>query len=321
MAMLLWIAGGTGLVAQWAEYHADVLPQDDPGGKIRDAGVSLIGGTSAIVVDPDNAENKLWKFDIDLDAADVLKYQWYPAYYDPDDPEAVAVPAPSTVAVKSRWIDTAGYYCGVDVEIRETYKVQAKFVNKDGIKLRVKDWAADSVYNLPEGFDATEWHVLRLTVANGDWKVYLDEEEPAFASGMAGKTVGKHVLILGAYSETGKAGVEVDWMGYIDSEANAPSDMPLPEGVFTPPSAIRVNDASHVLSVYPNPVRDLLTLSVDSKLVNSSYELIGISGKTIHSGLIGSENQNVDVSSFQPGMYFIKIMTDRRVLSGSFIVQ
>ena len=31
MAMLVWIAGGTTLVAQWAEYHADVLPQDDPG--------------------------------------------------------------------------------------------------------------------------------------------------------------------------------------------------------------------------------------------------------------------------------------------------
>jgi len=321
MAMLVWIAGGTTLVAQWAEYHADVLPQDDPGGKIRESSVSLINGTSAIVADPDNQDNKLWKFDIDLDAADELKYTWYPSYYDPDDENSVAVPAPATFAVKSRWIDTAGYYCGFDAEIRETFKVQAKFVNKKGIKLRVKDWTLDSIYNMPEGFDVTEWHVLRLTVANGEWKVYIDEAETAYASGTSGKKVDKHVAIIGAFSEPGKAGVEVDWMGFIDGVANSPTDMPLPDGVFDPATSIRSSENSNPFNVYPNPARNLINLNLDSKFVNSGYELFNITGQIVKRGIILSETSQIDVSALNSGMYMIKVTGASQILSESFIVE
>jgi len=315
--MLAWFAGGTDLFSQWQQYNADLLPLDTDT-LFEDGGTTLLGGTSEIIVDPDSAENNLWKFDIDRDAADEIQYKWNPASGD-------GTPAPATFAVKSRWIDTAGYYCGIDMEIRETFKVQAKFVNKSGIKLRVKDWALDSIYNLPEEFDVTEWHVLRLTVANGEWKIYIDEADTAFAAGTAGKQVDKMIAIFGAYAETGLAGVEVDWMGYIAGESLSPTDMPLPEGVFAkeeePSVGISSKDASHLLSVYPNPVGDILTISVDSKHVNSGYELIEISGRTIQSGIIASPNHRIDVSSLQPGMYFIKIVTDSKTLSGSFIVQ
>lgn len=328
---LVFFAGGTNLNAQWAEYHGDVLPQDDPSGKIRDAGVSLLGGTSKIIVDPDNAENNLWQFDVDLDAADEIIYKWYPSYFDPDnDGDAEIQSAPSTFAVKSRWIDTAGYYFGVDVELREAYKVQASFINDDGMKLRVKDWGLDSSYLMPPEFDPTDWHVLRLTVANGEWKVFIDEGETAFASGTAGKQVNKHIVVLGAFSEKGKAGVEVDWMGYIDSDASSPSDMPLPAGIFdatkqwTPydPGAgtgIVANYQTQSLTVYPNPVNELLTISGDETMVNSDYSVIETSGKIVQSGVISSAKQTIDLASLHSGVYYIKIITGNTVLNGSFI--
>jgi hypothetical protein len=332
---LVFFAGGVNLYAQWTEYHGDVLPQDDVSGQFsgqfQDKS-SLVNGTSQIIVDPDNAENNLWQFDIDLDAADEIQYNWYPSYFDQNDENAVAVPAPSTVAVKSRWIDTAGYYFGIDVEIRETYKVQAKFMNDDGMKLHVKDWNLDSSYLMPPEFDPRDWHVLRLTVANGEWKVYIDEGETAFASGTSGKQVDKHVVIFGAYAEKMKAGVEVDWMGYLEGEASSPSDMPMPAGIFdatkqwepydpeaSDPTTLGANHQTQSLTVYPNPVGELLTISVDETMVNSDYSVIETSGKIVQSGVISSAKQTIDLASLHSGVYYIKIITGNTVLNGSFI--
>jgi hypothetical protein len=135
--------------------------------------------------------------------------------------------------------------------------------------------------------------------------------------------VDKHVVIFGAYSEKEKAGVEVDWMGYIEGEANSPSDMPLPDGIFTPtqsstPTMI-ANYQTHSLTVYPNPVDEKMTVSVDEKFVNSNYSVIETSGKVVQSGVVSSSRQTIELTSLQSGLYYIKIITGNTVLNGSFI--
>ncbi len=188
--LLVFMAGGNALFGQWAQYNADALPEDDATANIS-TGATLVGGTSEIIADPDSAANNLWSYNVNLDAGDELKYSWYPSYWDQNSTENTPVPAPSTIACKFRWVDTTNYF-GPDLEIREAYKVQAKIVKKNGLFfVRVKDWAADSSYSLPETFDPTDWHVLRLTTNGADWNVYIDEADTAFASGTAGKTVGQ----------------------------------------------------------------------------------------------------------------------------------
>jgi len=323
MAVLAFLAGGNALNAQWAQYHADALPGEDASVAIRDAGSALLNGTSVIMADPEDATNNFWKYDVDLEAADELKYNWYPSYIDPDGEDPVYTPAPMTIAAKMQWIDTAGYYFGTDIELRGVYKVQAKIILKnDHFHVSVKDWSADSAYVLPESFDPREWHVIRLTTDNENWAVYVNESETPHATGKAGKQVDKHLAILGAYAENGKAGVMVDWMGMIEDAAAGPADEALPAGIFTPPAVgISSAPASARLSIYPNPVSDLLMLEVDSDMANARYELFSVSGQLIHDGLVSGTSSTIDVSEFHAGMYILKLEGNSQTATKSFIIK
>jgi len=309
LALFAFLAGGNSLMAQWAQYNCDALPGEDDSVPIRDAGSALLNGTSEIVVDDEDATNNWWKFNVDLDAADLLKYNWYPSYVDPDGEDPVYVPAPMTIAGKYKWIDTTNFNFGSEFELRGFYKVQAKVIKENGrFLVRVKDWSADSSYMLPETFMPTEWHVLRLTENNGTWALYVNEDETALATGECGKSVDKHLAILGAYAENGQSGSIVDWIGLIEDEAAGPAETALPDGIFTPPSvSVAPLHAPAKLEVYPNPASETLTISVGSEMIHARYELFSITGQMVQDGIIGSTEQNVDLSSFQSGMYILKL--------------
>lgn len=323
VTMLVLGAGGNALLSQWAQYNADALPEADATVNM-DAGANLVSGTSVIMVDPEDATNNLWKYNVEL-PPDEIKYSWYPSYWDQNSLENTPVPAPMTIACKFKWIDTANTDFGPDLELREVNKVQAKVIKEGGGKfsIRVKDWAADSSFMLPAEFDPTVWHVLRLISNGADWSVHLDEDPIAFASGVQGKSTGKHLALFGAYAENGKSGIIIDWMGLIEDAASSPTDMPLPAGIFDSGSGTSVEDqkASVLLSIYPNPVSDMLTVSIENGLVNSGYELVNITGKVVKSGLFNKQVNKLDVSGLNPGMYFVKINSGIKVISESFIVK
>ena len=80
----------------------------------------------------------------------------------------------------------------------------------------------------------------------------------------------------------------IDWMGLIEDAASSPTDMPLPAGILDSGSGTSVEDqkASVLLSIYPNPVSDMLTVSIGNGLVNSGYELVNITGKVVEERFI-----------------------------------
>ena len=106
IAILAFAAGSNSLMAQWAEYNCDELPDLDVSVNVKEGGATLLGGTSEIIVDPDSTANNLWKFNVDTEAADEIKYSWYPSYWDFAAAENTYVPAPTTAACKFMWIDT-----------------------------------------------------------------------------------------------------------------------------------------------------------------------------------------------------------------------
>ena len=62
-------------------------------------------------------------------------------------------------------------------------------------------------------------------------------------------------------------------------------------------------------SVYPNPVIDLLTITL-SDLDNAQFELIDIHGKMIISATTITSGQKVDVSNLESGIYFVRLISD-----------
>jgi len=70
----------------------------------------------------------------------------------------------------------------------------------------------------------------------------------------------------------------------------------------------------NAFSVFPNPTEDIAQLSFSELLENARYEIFDISGKLIRSenlGLVSPGSvQEIDMESFESGVYLIKVISD-----------
>lgn len=79
-----------------------------------------------------------------------------------------------------------------------------------------------------------------------------------------------------------------------------------PYEIFT--LATNENAAQSNISVYPNPVKDFLTVDFNSeKLDNSSYQLFDATGKVINKGNLKSVKSQISASDLSTGMYILRI--------------
>ncbi len=73
------------------------------------------------------------------------------------------------------------------------------------------------------------------------------------------------------------------------------------------------NIEANNISVYPNPAENYITVKFEQGGINPvKYELFATSGELIDQGLIKNYDDKfqIDVSSFQRGLYFIKISNE-----------
>lgn len=73
------------------------------------------------------------------------------------------------------------------------------------------------------------------------------------------------------------------------------------------------------LSIFPNPVKDQITVSVTSEFQGASLNLYSVSGQVLFTTTIHEINNSIDVSSLPSGMYFIKIDRGNRSYSEQFV--
>jgi hypothetical protein len=57
--------------------------------------------------------------------------------------------------------------------------------------------------------------------------------------------------------------------------------------------------------IYPNPVKDVLSIQVDEAMIGATIELLDISGRRLISSMIEKSTTLVDMSSFPNGAYFL----------------
>jgi uncharacterized repeat protein (TIGR02543 family) len=71
-------------------------------------------------------------------------------------------------------------------------------------------------------------------------------------------------------------------------------------------------------SFYPNPVQEILTISLGNNSTIMGYEIFDISGKRID--FKSNHDSNIiKVSRFSRGVYFLKVQTDTGMLKAKFI--
>jgi hypothetical protein len=64
--------------------------------------------------------------------------------------------------------------------------------------------------------------------------------------------------------------------------------------------------AAATVTVYPNPVRDVVTVKVTGGTENGNISLVDLSGRTLRSMTVSAAETAIDMSSLPPGIYFIK---------------
>lgn len=74
-------------------------------------------------------------------------------------------------------------------------------------------------------------------------------------------------------------------------------------------NSVGIEDAANTFaSVYPNPVNDLLTVTL-SDLDNAQFELMDVQGKMIMSSTINNGEQ-IDMSNLESGIYFVRLISN-----------
>ena len=83
------------------------------------------------------------------------------------------------------------------------------------------------------------------------------------------------------------------------------------------PLASVVKIADHLISIYPNPASNFITLN--SYLNIESVEIISLSGNILLKQKGHFENQSVDISNIPNGMHLLRITTTKGIWQGSFV--
>ena len=76
------------------------------------------------------------------------------------------------------------------------------------------------------------------------------------------------------------------------------------------------------VSLYPNPVPDLIHLRINNK--NSSgckYRLTDGLGKTLQTGLVDQTEENIDFSNYKPGTYFLIVNQNNQIIKSLQIIK
>jgi len=75
----------------------------------------------------------------------------------------------------------------------------------------------------------------------------------------------------------------------------------------------------HSVSIYPNPATDFLFINKNLSFFSYEYQLFNSIGKLVNSGK--PENNKIDISKLNAGIYFMQIRTDKGNFGGKFIKQ
>ena len=71
------------------------------------------------------------------------------------------------------------------------------------------------------------------------------------------------------------------------------------------------------LSLYPNPVQDVLQINLPGN--TGILEIFDISGKSLILKEIQGNKISIDVSGLDHGIYFVKVLSDNQILTGKFV--
>ncbi len=171
---------------------------------------------------------------------------------------------------------------------------------------RIYLFGGDSAYTQESGVCTNI--IQEYDPATDQWRFM--ESMPFNRSSMHGGKVENFTYIFGGYPVNSREDVSfVDevWRFNLDSlKAQEPTGI--------------TDYHIHHISVFPNPVSDLLTIET-SRTGQYSITLNSLNGQMIYSGEMNGSAHHIDLSSFKNGVYFITIRSEDIGISRKIVIQ
>ena len=75
-----------------------------------------------------------------------------------------------------------------------------------------------------------------------------------------------------------------------------------------------------LISIYPNPTKDNLTIVLNNVNENVNYEIFNTLGQQMAKGnLVANSTHTLQMSSYQTGIYFVKLSTNTHTMTKKLI--
>lgn len=173
----------------------------------------------------------------------------------------------------------------------------------------------ESIYH---GID-TNWHTYRVTVIQRDVKIYMDENPtPIIDTKTTCIDQGGNQLRIGKQDRGTPYGGMFDYFLILEAAIYAPGEGPaIPNGFLVGPGGSPVSDktveASTILSVYPNPVGEIMTLSFrQEKAGVVTVDIYSITGRKLMTPYrsqvpAGMQEVRLNTAELATGVYLMSV--------------
>lgn len=75
-------------------------------------------------------------------------------------------------------------------------------------------------------------------------------------------------------------------------------------------TSIQNVNTSNAIAIYPNPVKNILTIDVSTWAANTNYEIYSVSNKLMITGQLTRDKSEVNMSNLDSGLYLLKVFSD-----------
>ena len=156
------------------------------------------------------------------------------------------------------------------------------------------------------GHDALDYVDVEYQVDSGSWLQIPN----AFGAGT-------HTIDFAGSSNTGSATIYQTGLNggtlsiRVCVDTNTSAENTTIDNVTVPEADVVLSVDDEILAklirIYPNPTSESLSIQITPELLNESYKIYDVLGKTMLEGTLSSDQTNIKVSDLSNGIYFISL--------------
>lgn len=106
----------------------------------------------------------------------------------------------------------------------------------------------------------------------------------------------------------------------IDNSGNI-SNIGLSSFIFTKINEITISSGFSTFKILPNPATNFIRIILSDSDIDNVLLIYDFSGKIITNTVINEKNNYINIQSFMPGIYFLKILSDRKCFKPMILIK